>query len=100
MPEPLPQFVERFRPHRAPLTAEYHKAYRPVELGNLRFSERTRDFFRETKSGHTATFAIAVLHVVVDLDIAITNPDVGRQTLKEFSGLGSDEAVRDHGQRR
>jgi hypothetical protein len=80
--ETLLQLVERVGADRAPLAAQHDESYRPVQLGNLRLRESLRDFFRQPKSGHAEMLPITLLHVVVDLDVAIPDPDLSWQALE------------------
>jgi hypothetical protein len=94
--ETLLQLVQRVGAHRASLTSKHHKSHGTIERGNFRRRERASDLLRETKPGHAATRTIALLHVVVDLDIAVTNRDLVGQALKSLPGVERNEPVPVH----
>jgi len=96
--ETLLQLVERVGADRAPLPPQHHESYRAVKLGNLRRCESLRDFLRQPKSGHTDALATTLLHVVVDLDVAIPDRRLIGQALETLAYIPRNESISVHGQ--
>ena len=94
--ETLLQVVERVGANRTSLTAKHHESYGTVELRNFSRRECARDFFGETKPGNAATLTITLLHVIIDLDIAIADHDMIGQTIESLPHIERDEQVSVH----
>jgi hypothetical protein len=90
------EVLERVGAHGTSLTAEDDESHRTIERRDFRCCERARDFFRKTKPGHTATLAIALLDVVVDLDIAVADRHLIGQTIEALPNLERNEPLPVH----
>jgi hypothetical protein len=91
--ETLLKLVEGVGADRAPLPAQHHESYRPVQLGDFCGRESLRDFFRQPKSGHAETLTIALLHVVVDLDVPIPDRYLIGQPLESLAHIWRNESI-------
>jgi len=78
--------------HGSPLSAQHHKSHWSIELRYLCLGESAGDLFGKTKAGHTAALAIALFHIVVDLNIMTPNRHVRGQPVQSFCGLARDES--------
>jgi len=96
--ETLLQLVQRVGADRAPLPPQHHESYRAVKLGNLRRCESLRDFLRQPKSGHAKSLSITLLHVVVDLDVAIPDRRLIGQALETLAYIPRNESISVDGQ--
>ena len=75
---------------RAPLTAQNHESHRPIQLRYLCFRERARDLLRQPKPSYTTPLAVALFHVIIDVDVVAAHRDAVGQPLKPFSRLSRD----------
>src|SRR3954451_22814902 len=85
----LLQIVERIRPHRAALAAQYYESDRSIQLRNFIFGKRASDLLRHAQAGNPDTSTITLLDVVIDVYLAVTNEHVRRESAKllpEFAG--------------
>lgn len=94
--EKLLKLVEIVGADRTTLAAQHHKSHGSIELRYLLLGQRARDFLRETKARNTAALAIALFHIVVDLDITVADHDVAGKSLESFAGLARNESLPVH----
>jgi hypothetical protein len=94
--QPLLQILEAIRPDRTPLAAENDESYRSIELRNLLLGEGARDLLGQAETRDADTFAIALLDIVIDVDVPVTDRDLARQPVETISHLPWNELISVH----
>jgi hypothetical protein len=87
----LLELVEVVGAHRTALTTQNYEADRSVEPWYFRFRKTARNLFGQPKARYSATLAIALFYIVVDLYLAVPDHHVARQALQSFADLPRNE---------
>jgi hypothetical protein len=94
--EQLLQLGEIVGADRPPLTPQHHESHRSIQLWYLCFRERARDLLRQPKPSYTTPLAVALFHVIVDVDVVAAHRDAVGQPLQPFSRFSRDEFLLVH----
>ena len=76
----LVQRLERLRPGGSARAARHEKAKRPVERRQLGLAQGARELFWESQARDAAEAGRRILHVVVNLDVAVADRYTARQS--------------------
>ena len=93
MRQAILQLLECVGANGSALATENNVAHRPIQAWNFCFGQSPGDFFRQPQPRHSASLAVALLDVVVDLYFAIPDLYPVWQSLEALTNLSRNELI-------